>query len=87
MVVGTCILASQFTHALARKAGLSACHREIDLQRMTPRWRKGESNPRSLSPECVILAEEKGLRVDQVVKKGAIILRSAQLFGRIRPAW
>jgi hypothetical protein len=38
-------------------------------------WRKTDSNPRSLSREChLILAEEKGLRVDQVVKKGAIIL-------------
>ena len=42
---------------------------------MTRRWRKTDSNPRSLSREChLILAEEKGLRVDQVVKKGAIIL-------------
>jgi len=35
---------------------------------LTPCWRKTDSNPRSLSREChLILAEEKELRVDQVV--------------------
>src|SRR6266446_4124865 len=38
------VLPSLFMHKLGRIAGFSACHREIDLQRMTHRWRKTDSN-------------------------------------------
>jgi hypothetical protein len=51
------------------------------LVRLTPRWRKQDSNRRSPSRGCrLLLGEEKGPAVDQIVSKDAVLFTGDQWF-------
>src|SRR2546421_1278933 len=67
--------------SLVVSADLSTLPSRKRSSQLTPRWRKQDSNRRSPSRGCrLILGEEKGPAVDQIVSKDAVLFTGDQWF-------